>query len=64
MRNPERINNILKLIQEIWEAHPDLRLCQLIGNCFWHKHDLYYVEDEELEKRLNEVYKISVGSKK
>lgn len=65
MRNPERIDEILKLISEIWHKNPDLRLCQLIGNCF-PEHldefglrdlDTYYIEDTELLSRLIDCYK-------
>lgn len=70
MRNPKRINKILKLIEKIWAKNPDLRLCQLIENCFSDKgkivqtlkgnvyidFDIYFVEDEELEERLKKIY--------
>jgi len=55
MRNPKRIKKILKLLEEIWTKNPDLRLTQLIGNCF-EPGDLYNVEDERLEKALKERY--------
>ena len=59
MRNPERIDEILKLISEIWHKNPDLRLCQLIGNCVgstsYSGEDLYYVEDNELQIELQRV---------
>jgi hypothetical protein len=58
MRDPKRIKPLLKLIEEIWVQYPDLRLCQLIGNC-WVAGDNYHREDDELEKRLKEVYKDS-----
>ena len=58
MRNPERIDEILKLISEVWHNNPDLRLCQLIGNCVidtaWHGKDLYYLEDTALLRKLLE----------
>jgi uncharacterized protein YihD (DUF1040 family) len=50
MRDPKRIKRILELIQNIWEQHPDLRLCQLIGNVF--PGDNYHIEDDDLEKQL------------
>jgi len=56
MRNPDRIDDMLKLISEIWHKNPDQRLCQLIGNCFistpYHGQDLYYIEDDKLRKLL------------
>ena len=58
MRNPKRIDRILKLIEKIWKAYPDLRLCQLIGNCFVRDNDNYYEEDYKLEKRLHQCYHI------
>ncbi len=56
MRNPNRIPRILSRIKVIWENYPDLRLCQLLGNCF-DAGDNYYKEDDVLEKKLGEVYK-------
>ncbi len=55
MRNPERIDRLLKLIKKIWEKNPDLRLFQLIGNCFG-AGDHYYQEDDDLEQALKNVY--------
>lgn len=60
MRDLERINRIMNLIRRIWKKNPDLRLCQLIENCFdtgLHNGNLYYVEDKELENIIREVYK-------
>jgi len=64
MKDPKRINRISKLIGKIWRKNPSLRLCQLIGNCFNFStndtsiiNDLYYIEDDELERRLREIYK-------
>jgi uncharacterized protein YihD (DUF1040 family) len=51
MRDFNRIDRILNLIEQIWKTHPDFRLCQLIQTCF-QSSDLYYKEDEELEERL------------
>ncbi len=56
MRDPKRINSILNKIRRIWKKNPDLRLFQLLGNCF-PAQDNYHVEDEELEQRLKMVYK-------
>lgn len=55
MRDPNRIPKILRLIEMIWTDHPDLRLCQLIGNCF-PTGDNYHKEDSELEMKLVETY--------
>jgi len=56
MRDPKRIDRILKKLKTIWMKYPDLRLFQLLGNCF-PAQDNYYVEDEELENRLKAVYR-------
>lgn len=65
MRDKKRIKCILNLIEKIWEKNPDLRLCQLIKNCFHSLpngkgqcNSIYYVKDKELEKRLKEVYNV------
>lgn len=55
MRNPARINKVLEKVRKIWHMYPDLRLAQLINNCRG-DNDAYYMEDEELLKRLDEVY--------
>jgi len=57
MKDTKRINRISKLIGEIWRKNPDMRLMQLLGNCF-QAGDNYYKEDEELEKRLRKIYKM------
>jgi len=54
-KNPERIKVILDIIKEAWDKNPELRLCQLIGNCF-EIEDLYYVEDERLVATLLITY--------
>lgn len=51
----ERIDEILELISEVWHKNPDLRLCQLIGNCFL-LNDLYYIEDDMLQDELINIY--------
>lgn len=64
MKDPKRIDEILKLISEIWHKNPDLRLCQLIGNCFkvaeydrfTYLKDLYYIEDDVLQDELIDTY--------
>mgnify|MGYP001582812442 CR=1 FL=1 len=60
MRNSERIPVILDTLRKAWEANPDLRLCQLLGNMasqpLCDTSDMYYVEDDKLLVRLREVY--------
>lgn len=50
MRDPKRIKPLLDLIESVWKNYPDLRLCQLLSNQFPSTNDLYYVEDDEIEK--------------
>ncbi len=57
-RDPKRIPEILNKIQAIWIRCPNLRLCQLIGNCFKETGTkFYYTEDDVLIKKLEAMYK-------
>jgi len=55
-KDPKRIVRILTIIEKIWEKYPQLRLGQLIGNCFDASEDLFEVKDSELEIGLKETY--------
>lgn len=50
-RAPQRMDEVLRMIKEIWEQYPDFRLGQLFVNVCGKK-DLFYVEDEDLVKAL------------
>ena len=52
-RDPKRIKRIVKLLEKRWEAVPDWRLGQLLVNCTFAGEDLFYLEDDELEERLD-----------
>lgn len=54
MRDPKRIERVLKLLQLVWPQHSDLRLGQLM---FWlaNNDDLFYLEDDELIIRLQRL---------
>ena len=56
MRNPDRIDEILKLISKIWHKNPDLRLLQLLLNVCLSDTDFYYTEDNSLEQWLHDHY--------
>ena len=60
MRNKDRIPVILKSLEQLWMKYPDLRLGQLILNEFSLHNGIdsriYYMEDEELIKSLEERY--------
>ena len=63
MRDPARINEILFKVEEIWRRYPDLRLGQLIINAMKIGEYLYYLEDEQLLKLLEEMYNADRKSK-
>ncbi len=46
---------LLKKIQQVWDKFPNLRFCQMIGNCF-EQGDNYYRSDVELLKSLYSTY--------
>ena len=54
MRNPNRIYEILNLLQRGWEKVPDLRFGQLIENLkrYINTDDLFYIEDDELVEKI------------
>ena len=54
MRNPNRIYEILNLLQRGWEKVPDLRFGQLIENLkkYIDVDDLFYIEDDELVEKI------------
>ena len=54
-RDPKRIDRILKQIRKIWKENPDMRLIQILGNCFQGV-DHYYEEDHVLEPLLKSTY--------
>ena len=55
MRDPNRIDDFLLILEEIWRKYPDLRFTQLFLNVFKNPSD-YYVEDNTAFKRLREFY--------
>lgn len=55
MRDPERIGRITAKLHELWAMQPDTRFVQMILNAL--PTDVgtpYYVEDEVMEKKLDE----------
>jgi hypothetical protein len=59
MRDPARIPIILERLRKVWEAHPDLRLGQLVvnGATVRPHSDPFYIEDEALITRLEALAK-------
>ena len=55
MRDPARIDVILAKLAEVWRAHPDLRLGQLVENArrmSGSRADVFSVEDDVMFKGL------------
>ena len=51
---------MIDLLTKIWVTNPDLRLGQLLCSVL-DSTDIYYTEDDELEKLLRKVYSIPKG---
>lgn len=56
MRDPNRINDMITIVEDYWTRYPDLRLGQLLLNCVPESKDLYYVEDENLLVLMDSYY--------
>lgn len=58
MRNPNRIYEILNLLQRGWEKVPDLRFGQLIENLkrYINIDDLFYIEDDEMVEKIIDFF--------
>ena len=54
--DPNRIDPMLAKIKELWEKVPDLRLGQFLGNCAKSDLKLYYIEDDKLLEKLENMY--------
>lgn len=60
MRNPERIPEVLKELEEFWKQNPDWRLGQVIANLNYEimgNNDPFYVEDTDLLELLKQKNK-------
>lgn len=54
-RNPDRIDDVLKQMGELWKKVPDWRFMQLICNFQRYiRQDGFYIEDDRLIKKLKE----------
>lgn len=64
MKDPKRIDRIITLLKKAWKKHPNkyCRFGQFLENEIF-RHPLnsdgciFYVEDEDIERRLNEILK-------
>lgn len=55
MRNPDRIQEVLKELEEFWKQVPDWRLGQVISNFSYElmgNNDPFYMEDDKLLELL------------
>lgn len=58
MRNPARIDIVLKALGMLWKKVPDWRFGQLICNLQRIKgNDLFYIEDDDFMDFIDEVRK-------
>lgn len=55
MRDPARIDRILKEFGKAWKANPDQRFGQLYANLTGHHRDPFHVEDDEVEAGLKRL---------
>lgn len=53
MRDPARIKIMLAKFETVWVVYPDTRFCQLVSNLTHDLKDIFYLEDDEFEKRLD-----------
>ena len=55
MRDPERIDEILDLVRQVWLQDPDLRLGQIIANATHPREpcpEIFAIEDSDLRRGL------------
>lgn len=55
-RNEEYIQTILEELKEVWCAHPQMRLAQLILNLTDTNPAFYYLEDKDFINALSSYY--------
>lgn len=56
MRDPARIDRIMRKLACVWEFQPDTRFFQLIDNTFCLPGvDPYHIEDDKVEAKLDEI---------
>lgn len=57
MRDPKRIDKVLKIIRKFWKSNPDLKLGQIIASTIPEEHfgDPFFVEDEDIINGILEL---------
>ena len=56
MRDKKRIIEVLSRLKTVWEKYPDMRFTQLILNVEDANPFLYYKEDEDFIRDIEEYY--------
>ena len=56
MNDEKRIDRICSLINKVWKKKPELRLTQILGDCFDDGLALAFVTDDDLETQLKSIY--------
>lgn len=54
-RDPNRIKELLPLLEKYWIQYPHLRLGQLLYSLIDKKQDVFYVEDTQLIETLKNL---------
>ena len=60
MRNPQRIDEVINALRDIWKSEPDLRFGQLMSNVLGeisqknNLYDIFFPEDKDWLKWLQE----------
>jgi len=58
MRNPNRISEVLKELEKLWNIYPDWRFMQLINNIQRaYGGDMFYVEDDKFIEIIKDLCK-------
>ena len=65
MRDPKRIDRITEKLGKLWKTYPDYRFCQMLINYFFSDERLYWhLEDDDLEKAIDEALKKTIKEQK
>jgi hypothetical protein len=56
MRDPNRIDDVLREVRRVWKMYPDMRLGQLICNIAdWAGQHVWDIEDDVLVEEANRI---------
>ena len=66
MRDPNRIPKVMALLEEGWRKVPDWRFGQLVENLkrYIGVQDLFYMEDDQLEKVIKDYFDLEAENDK